>query len=138
MANFTTESQVRMKLQFLDTEIVPADLVAASIDDAHTEILRHLDADVDTGLPEPGMVMGETLLAGAHVFRSLASSDAVAKRRIAIGGQQMEDGTRAETLQALAAKTEAQAWYLLEPCLAAGPPRRVCAATATVPVLGEE
>jgi len=138
MANFTTESEVRMKFQLINTTQVPSDLVAAGIDDAHTELLRFLDPDVDTGSPEDALILGETLLAGAHVLRSLASSDAVQQKHLVVGGQRIEEGNRFQSLMAMAEQASRLAWEALEPYLLAGPPRYVGAVTDTTPVLGED
>ena len=74
MANFTTETQVRDAFQLTNTTTVPTALMTQSMNDAHEEILRVLDPSVDTVTPEAGLVSGETILAGAHVLRSLMLS----------------------------------------------------------------
>ncbi|MBN2310875.1 MAG: hypothetical protein JXR94_18010 [Candidatus Hydrogenedentes bacterium] len=136
MANFTTESTVRTKFQLTDPALVPTDLVAASIDDAHLELLRFLDPDLDTASPPSALIMGETLLAGAHLFRSLASKHAFEQKQVVVGGQRIEAGQRFAALSAIATLAEDNAWYLLEPYLAAGRPRVPAAATDTAPILG--
>jgi hypothetical protein len=138
MANFTTESAVRLKFQLNDTTLVPSELVEQSIADAHIEVLRHLDPVFGQEPPEDALAMGETLLAGAHVFRSLASRQASTQRRVTVGGQRIEEGERYTTLMALASFTEKQAWLILEPYLATFPSRTSGTATDSVPVLGEE
>jgi hypothetical protein len=138
MANFTTESAVRMKFQLTNTTQVPSDLVTVGMDDAHTELLRFLHPDVDTVSPEDGLILGETLLAGAHVLRSLASSDAVEQKHLVVGGQRIEEGNRFQSLMTMAEQAARLAWETLEPYLLAGPPRSVGAVTITTPVLGED
>ena len=138
MANFTTESNVRLKFQLNDTTLVPSSLVVAGIGDAHAELLRFLDPVFGGESPETAMVMGETLLAGAQVFRSLASQDAFGQKRVTVGGQRLEEGSRFQTLMALAAVVEEQAWYLLEPYVLDQPGREIVAATDGAPVWGEE
>lgn len=138
MATFTTESLVREKFQWTDSNLVPSSLITASMDDAHAELLRFLDPEFDTPTPEDRLVMGETLLAGAHVLRSLASKDVFDQRRITIGGQGVEEGLRFKGLLELAATVEKQAWDLLEPYLLDEPQQDVAKTTDTVPVLGEE
>jgi hypothetical protein len=138
MAVFTTETRVREKFQMNDLEHVPSTLVVESIDDAHGELLRFLDPAFAAGTPEDALVMGETLLAGAHVHRSLASKAALEQRRVAVGGQRIEESGKAATLLALAQIVEEQAWYLLEPYLTARPDMAVGATTDTTPVLGED
>ena len=137
MANFCSESDVRLRFQLSDTVLTPSDLLATCIDDAHTEVLRSLDAGVDVDPPDQGLVTGETLLAGAYVFRALAAKDAVQQKHVTIGGQRIEDGERFRALTAVAALTEQQAWFVLEPYVAANASRTVLETTASVPVIGE-
>lgn len=136
MANFTTESEVRLKFQLDDTTLVPSSLVTQSIDDAHEELLRFLDPQYDTGDPDDPLILGETLLAGAHLFRSLASKEAFEQKRTTVGGQRIEEGARFTALTAVASLTEDQGWYVLAPYLASRPARSVAAVTASTPVLG--
>lgn len=135
---FTSETLVRERFQAHDTQAVPQALVLAAIGDAHTELLRHLDPAHGAEPAPDGLVMGETLLAGAHLLHALASGDALAQRRVAIGGQRIEEGQRFAALMAVAARAERRAWETLEPYLRAVPARRILDATETIPVLGEK
>lgn len=137
MACFTTEERVRAKFQLADTALVPSALIESAIEDAHTELLRHLDPEADTDPPDPALVMGETLLSGAHLYRTLAGADAFAQKRVSIGSHRIEEGERFRALTAVAAFTEKQAWYILEPFLTGPPPRTVCDSTPSRPVMGE-
>lgn len=137
MANFAGESDVRLRFQLGDTTLVPAALVEACLDDAHGEILRFLDPGVDVDPPEQGLVTGETLLAGAYLYRALAAKDAFHQRHVTIGGQRLEEGERFRALMAVAALTEKQAWFVLEPYVSARPVRVAIEATDTTPVIGE-
>jgi hypothetical protein len=136
MPAFTSEANVRTTFQLTDTVGAPSSLLTAAIDDAHVEILRRLDPGVDTQTPEKGLVMGETLLSGAHVFRSLAAKDAFGQRTTTIGGQRVEAGQRMDALMAAARLAEESAWYMLGPYLAALPVSSHSAVTDTEPVLG--
>ncbi len=136
MANFATESAVRLKFQLEDTASASSELIEAAIGDAHTEILRFLDPEVDTVSPEDGLVLGETLLAGAHVFRSLAAQDAHRQKHVTVGQQRIEEGSRFDALTLLVTTLEAQAWYVLEPYVKGCSARKVGEATDTVAVLG--
>ena len=136
MANFTNENAVREKFQLDNTTRVPAALVEQSITDAHTEILRYLAEDVDTASPEDGLVLGETLLAGAHVYLSLASKDAFEQTQTVIGGQRVEAGHRFAALLEVAGAVELQAWRVLEPYLTAQPSLIPCDATDTASIIG--
>ena len=138
MANFTSESLVRNKFELHDTTLVPSSLVDTSIDDAHAELLRFLDPVFQGGTPDAALVMGETLLAGAHVFRTLASGEAFAQKRVTIGGHRVEEGSRFKALSAVAEKAEEQAWYLLEPYLLACSGRSVGDVTDGTAVLGND
>ena len=138
MANFATEDDVRLKFQLNDSTLVPSALVSASIDDAHAELLRVLDARFVSGSTDASLVMGEVMLAGAHLFRSLASKDAFEQRQVVIGSHRIDAGKRFGALTAMACLAEQNAWYLLEPYLVDRPSRAVLAATDTTAVLGEE
>jgi len=137
MAGFTTEADVRLKFQLTDTTLVPTTVVEGAIDDAHEEVLRYLDSDVDTGSPDEALVLGETLLAGGHVYRSLAAKDAFEQKHVSIGGQRLEGGERLAALTAIADLSEVQAWYMLEPYVEELPPRKCADVTASEPVLGD-
>lgn len=138
MAAFTSESLVRLRFLLADTALAPPDLVSACIADAHEHVLRLLDPAFDTDPPAEGLVAGETLLAGAAVFRALAARDALDQRRVAMGGQRIEEGRRFDALRAVAADATADAWVALEPYLRARPARVHALATDTAPVLGED
>jgi hypothetical protein len=138
MPNFTIESEVRARFELHDATLVPATLIDARIDDAHTELLRFLDHDFDAGSPDDALIMGETLLAGAHLFRSLAAKQSFEGKRLTVGGQRVEEGERFQALTAIAEAAESQAWYMLEPYLNTVPGRSPADATDTTPVLGEE
>ena len=138
MANFTTEAAVRLKFQVNDTAWAPSSLVTASIDDAHDAILRGLDPGVDTESPEDGLVLGETLLAGAHLLRSLASKDAVQQKEVTVAGQHIATGKRFASLMALGARVEEEAWRTLEPYLRGRDGITLAVLTDSTPVLGEE
>jgi hypothetical protein len=138
MANFATEADVRLRFQLNDTAEVSSALVNASIDDAHTELLRFLDPVFDESPPEDALVMGETLLAGAYLYRSLASRQAFDEKQVAIGGQRIEAGKRFGALMVIASLTEDMAWYVLEPYVVDRPSVSPADVTDTVAVLGEE
>ncbi len=138
MANFSSESLVRLRFQFNDTVAVPADLVEACLDDAHCEVLRFLDPVYNTSIPEEAVLLGETLLAGAYVFRALASRDVQEQKHVTVGGHRIEEGKRFASLTAIATVTAEQAWYLLEPYVVDRPSECLADATASTPVLGEE
>ena len=138
MAGFTDEARVREKFQLTESNAATTSLIEASIDDAHAEVLRRLDPDFDVPTPEDGLVLGETLLAGAHVLRSLASGDAAGKRRAVVGGSRVEQGIRFGELVNAADAAESQAWEALAPYLLDVEAAEVLAATDSVPILGEE
>lgn len=136
MPNLTTDTLVRAKFQLTDTTLVPSSLVQTSIDDAHTELVRFLDPVMVTTPPEDALIMGETLLAGAHLYRALAAKESFDQKHIGIGRQHLEEGKRFEALTAVADRADAMAWYLLEPYVRAKPARIAAQATDTAPVLG--
>lgn len=138
MAAFTTEAAVRLKFQAADASIAPADLINESIDHAHELILRRLDPQYDTTPAPDGVILGETLLAGARMLRSIASKDALDQRSMTIGGQRIEAGRRFSTLMAMASEADTAGWEALEPFLLELKPRNAVEATDTTPVLGEE
>ncbi len=138
MANFATEADVRLKFQVEDAAVFPTALVTGSIDDAHEEVLRRLDSGVDVQSPPVALVLGETLLAGAHLLRSLASRNATVRQEVTVGGQRIADGDRFASLMAMASRAEKQAWRTLEPFMAARPGLQLGSATDCVPVWGEK
>jgi hypothetical protein len=137
MAAFTTESAVRLKFQLNDTATAPAVMVNGSIDDAHVLVTRFLDPAVDTETPADGLVLGETLLAGAQVLRALASKDAAHHQTLRVGGQVVDSDGRFSSLLALSAQIEKDAWQTLAPYLAPLPYLPPLRVTDTVPVIGE-
>ena len=137
MANFTDETRVRDAFQLKNTTRVPSDLVTQSIDDAHIEILRVLDESVDTVTPEAGLIAAETILAGAHVLRSLSWGHAAEQQHLSLGTTRIEEGNRFRELHEASDLAEAQAWYMLEPYVAAAVDAPIAGATDTVPILGE-
>ncbi|MCH7960022.1 MAG: hypothetical protein IID08_07825 [Candidatus Hydrogenedentes bacterium] len=138
MANFSTEADVRETFQLTDTVLVPSALVVRSIDDAHSEILRFLDPQYDVSPAAAGVILGETLLAGAHLLRSLASKDAFSQKHLAVGGVRVQAGNRFQVLTKLASDNEGRAWEALEPFLLVRPSRKLAEVTDSVPVVGEE
>lgn len=137
MAAFATESDVRRKFQLEDPVLVPASLIEGSLNDAHTELLRYLAPAYGAG-GAAGLVLGETLLAGAHLYRSLAARDAFEQRAMTLGGQRVEGGARYDALLGVAALTEASAWRILEPYLTGRAARCPLSATGSVPVVGAQ
>lgn len=138
MANFTTETAVRDKFQTTDTTLIPSGLVTQSITDAHTEIIRYLDPIFDTSPTDDGVVLGETLLAGAHLLRSLSSKEAVEQKRVSVGSARIETGPRHKALTEQADTAERRAWSTLEIYLLELPPQIILSPTISTPVLGEE
>ena len=137
MAKFATEEDVRQRFQLNDETQVPPALVEVCIAAAHDEILLRLDPLFSVEPPQSALAVGETLLAGAHVFRALAGKDAADQRQLTIGGQHLEAGRRFDALIETAALTEEKAWYVLEPFLKPRPAIAPADTTDTVPVLGE-
>ncbi len=136
MATFTSESAVRLKFQVTDAASVPQDLVLKSIEDAHEEIVRCLDSVVDQASPEETLILGETLLAGAHLLKSLAAKDAVQQKEVMVGGQRVDTGKRYAALMALSKQSGEQAWEALRPYLREPSGVVEAAVTDTTPVLG--
>lgn len=137
MPVFTNETNAREKFQLTDTTLIPSALVTRNIDDAHTILLRFLDPAFDVPTPDDALVLGETLLAGAYLIRSLASAAAFARKDITIGGQRIEPARRVEALTELADEAEEEAWRTLEPFLALRPADKLAEATDSQPVVEE-
>lgn len=138
MANFTTEAQVREKFQLNDTTLVPTALIETSITDAHNQVLRFLDPVFDIGSPDAGLVLGETLLAGVHLLRSIAASAAFEQKALTIGGNRVGLNKRFETLSELATETETRAWAQLEPFVMDISVNEVAEVTDTTPITGRD
>jgi len=137
MANFASESDVRLALQVNDAVMVPASLVAAGIAAAHEALLRRIDPTLEAGTPPTAVVRGEALLAGACLLRSLAAKDAVEQKHLAIGSQRIEAGARHLALTVMADTLEEEAWKTLAPYAADWAGRQPAAAIDSVAVLGE-
>ena len=138
MAIFTSESAVREKFQLTDTTLVPSTLVTTSMDDAHELVLRFLDPVYDVPSPVAAVILGETLLAGAHLLRSLASSEAFSQKKLTIGGHKIDVAKRFEALTEAADVAEQQAWYVLEPYVLAVPGEDMVETTDTMPIIEED
>jgi hypothetical protein len=134
---FTTEAIVRTRFQIPDEATVSTALINASIEDAHTILLRYLDPQYDLPEPDAQLVLGETLLAGAQVFRSLAANDAATQQELSIAGQRISAGNRFASLMTLAGKAEDAAWRALAAYLVPKPGIPLAMTTDTMPILGE-
>ncbi|HOE66950.1 MAG TPA: hypothetical protein PLO62_10535 [Candidatus Hydrogenedentes bacterium] len=134
---FATEDGVRARLRLTDTALAPQGLVLMAIADAHTVIGRWLDPRHGSGTPADGLALGETLLAGAYLLRSLAAKEAFDQKDVVVGGQRVASGNRFASLRALAAGFECQAWEALGPYLRDRGTRAGLDATPTRRVLGE-
>lgn len=137
MAVFSSEAAVREKFQVTDTGLVSSGLVVRSLSDAHEEILRWIDLGVNVQSPPAAVVLGETLLAGAHLLRSLASKSASGFREVRVGGNQVVTGGKAASLLTLSQEAEQAAWEALGPYLRPVSGVDVALATETRAVLGE-
>ncbi|MBI3118881.1 MAG: hypothetical protein HYZ00_09360 [Candidatus Hydrogenedentes bacterium] len=137
MPAFTTEAEVRLRLQLNDATLAPPDLIAAAIGDAHEALLRRLAPEVDLNDPPPLVVSGETFLAGAYTLRALASRDAATQKHITIGGQRIAPGERFAALTRNAGDLEAAAWDWLAPFLAPALPPALLAITDSTPIFDE-
>jgi len=117
MANFTNETNVRLKTQLTDTARVPTTLVESSIDDAHETLLRRLDPVYDVEPADDGLVRGETLLSGAYLLRSVSSGASFSARDLRLGDRYIEEGGRPAALARMADTFESEAWDVLSPFL---------------------
>lgn len=138
MAEFTNETNVRLKTQLNDTARVPTTLVDASVTDAHNAILRKLDPVYDVEPADDDLVRGETLLAGAYLLRSTASGAAFSARDLRLGDRYLEGGGRHTAMLRMADRFENEAWEVLEPFLLPATDGFQAEATATTEILGEE
>lgn len=138
MAAYTSEAAVRAKFDLSDTEQVGTALITASIDDAHALLERYLDAGAVETPVQDGLILGETLLAGAEVFRTLASREAFGRKPVQLGSAKIAGDTRLQALRQIAEQAERQAWRVLGPYCLAQPPQRVAEASDSQPVLGED
>ncbi|MCC6144866.1 MAG: hypothetical protein IT368_13755 [Candidatus Hydrogenedentes bacterium] len=134
---FTDETTLRTRFQIPDESTASTALINASIEDAHTHLLRFLDPQYDLPEPDPQLVFGETLLAGAYVLRTLAAGDAAAQQDITIAGQRISPGNRFAALMTLAEKAEVNAWPILAPFLLPKPGIPLAMTTDTIPILGD-
>lgn len=137
MATFTDEAAVRLHFQWADTVFVPSDLIVQTIADAHDAILARLRPEFIVN-PPSSLILGETLLAGAHVLLTLASRDAFEQKQVTIGGQRIEGGKRFDALLVLADRSEQQGWDVMASCLMPIPWGPIAAVTNAESILGEE
>ena len=116
MAAFTTEEMLRVKFQLDNLTEVTTELVAASIEHAHSIVIERLREEC---LEEPpdAVIVAETLLAGAALLRSLSTRLALDRREVRLAGHQMETGKRFPALLAVATAAEEEALHLLTPWL---------------------
>ena len=138
MANFTNETNVRLKTQLTDTGRVPTTLVESNIDDAHNAILRRLDAQYDVEPPDTGLVRGETLLAGAYLLRSVASGASFSARDLRLGDRYIEESSRHTAMLRMADAVEKEAWEVLAPFLVEIPGGFQADVTPSKDILGEQ
>lgn len=137
MAAFTTENDIRLRLQLNDTTLAPQDFLVQCIEDAHDQVLRWLDENVDPQNPPAALVYGETLVAAAVVFRALASREAAAMRNVKIGEQGINTEKRFAAKMEYAEELERQGWAILSAFLAPRTSPTSLSPSPTTPVLGE-
>lgn len=135
MPPFTTLSAVREKCQLDDAILAPDALITRSIADAHAQILPLLEPGAPVDPPADLLALGETLLAAAHLMRSLAAKDAAHQKDIAIGGQRIGPGRRFAALMQYSVESEHAAWNTLAPFLRRPPVPAPAAITDTQPIL---
>ncbi len=136
MASVATEEGVRARFQWSE-EDVPESLITLAIEDAHNRLVRALTAESWGETPASGVVLGETLLAGAQVYRLLAAREAFDRRDVRVGGQESVGIGRFEALSRTATALEDEAWAVLEAFTRMHEGRAPMSASDTVPVLGE-
>lgn len=142
MDAFTTEARVRAKFALHDASRLPAETIEVAIADAHTEIQRVIDPAVDLAGPlvedlPPGLVLGETLLAGARLLETLAAAEAFDQQRVSLGSRRIEESSRHRDLLAAAAVAENRALRALEAYVVRTPVRGAATTTDTQPTVGE-
>jgi len=116
MAAFTTEEMLRVKFQLDNLAEVTTELVAASIEHAHSVVVGRVREECLEDPPEP-VIVAETLLAGVALLRSLSARQALDRREVRLAGHQMETGKRFPALLAVATAAEEEALRLLTPWL---------------------
>lgn len=137
MAAYTDAAQVRLRFLMTDEVAVPGELIAARIDDAHAVVLAEIDPAFAAMDPPPeALMVGETLLAGARVLRSLAMRAAQRQGTQRLGTQTDDTRTRMQALFDAARLAEKEGWLVLAPYLVPRGRVRPLRAAATTPVLG--
>jgi len=137
MPAFTTEDDIRLRLQLNDTALAPQDFVLQCIEDAHDQVLRWLDENIDPESPPAALVYGETLIAAGVIFRALAAREAAAMRNMKIGEQSLNTERRFASRMTYAEELERQGWGVLEEFLAPRNSATLLLPSPTTPVLGE-
>ena len=100
-------------------------------------IERRLDVTKVGSPVDPELVLGETVLAGAHALRSIAVGAARTRKKVTIGGNRVEPSDRDRRLFRLADAIESQAWDVLTPFLLWRARRRILLLTESQLVFGE-
>jgi hypothetical protein len=118
---FTDESRVRTHSGWDNTDLVPSELLARRIEDAHDELLAAIDPAYAGG--DALLTLAETELATAFTLRSLAVESGFEDRDIRTGNLTLRAGGRAATLADLAEREERAAWRHARPFLKTGATR---------------
>ncbi len=138
MTPFTTVEQVRGKFDLPGEDDLPDAPIEQSIADAHRDVMALIAGAHASPPVDEAIILAETYLAGAHLFRTLAAREAFDQQRVAIGRQRVEEGARFRSLLAIAAAAEAEGWRWLAPFAEAWSSRKLARPTDSKPVLGEK
>lgn len=135
---FTNEQTVRDVFGLADTESYPSAQIIGAIDMAAIAITRRLAPDAPVSPPDAALVLGETILAGAVLYRGFAGGEARLMQSISLGGNSRNEGRRFDALLRMVGLLEDYAWQLLSPFVAATPDQATILATESQPILGKE
>ena len=139
MAVFTTEDQLRLTTQLLNTDTVSTELVTQCIDDAHEELLGVLDPQYDVEPGDANLVRGETYLSAAYLLRSLAAGKAFSEKRVKLGDMSVGGANEDVKLLSMADEFEERAWPVVAAFLrATGDPAFEAGASETTEIFGDE
>lgn len=116
---FTDEATLRTHTGWSNTDLVPVEMIAQRLNDAHEALLAEIDP-AHAESTDPLLRLAETELATSFLLRSLATESGFEDRDIRTQNLTLRAGGRAQTLSQLADYEEAAAWKHLRPFLRVG------------------
>lgn len=119
---FTDENTIRTHTGWQNTDLVPSELIAQRIENAHAALVVEIDPAFQEST-DPLLRLAETELATAYLLRSLATEAGFEDRDLRTANLTIRTGSRVENLSELAEAEETSAWRHARPFLRRGTTR---------------